>query len=186
MGQAREHPPVMLIMAAFSRHRAALNWARQTAEAVWGPVALASELFPFRETDYYAASMGCDLLKVFYAFERLIDPAELVSIKQRTNQWEIEYQQAPAWDEARPLNLDPGYLTEAKLVLASTKDHAHRLYLAEGIFAEVTLHYQHRRWRHREWTFADYRRQDYHDFFTTCRRHLRQRQRSTPPMDEVS
>ena len=180
MGHMREHPPVMLILAAFSRHRAALQWAREAAETVWGSVALASDFFPFHETDYYAASMGPDLLKTFFAFERLIDPSDLVSIKRRTNQWEQAYHEEFPTDESRPLNLDPGYLTNAKLVLASTKDHAHRIYLSAGVFAEVTLHYQHRQWRYRDWTFPDYRREDYHQFFLACRRYLRTRQASEP------
>jgi hypothetical protein len=75
--------------------------------------------------------------------------------------------------EPRPLNLDPGYLTPAKLVLASTKDHAHRIYLSRGIYAEVTLFYKDRHWQPREWTFPDYRRADYQEFFSQCRAYLR-------------
>ena len=63
----------------------------------------------------------------------------------------------------------------AKLVLASTKDHAHRLYLAQGIYAEVTLYYKDRQWQHRDWTFPDYRREDYQQFFSACRELLRRR-----------
>ena len=71
--------------------------------------------------------------------------------------------------EPRPLNLDPGYLTLGKLVLASTKDFAHRIYLSRGIYAEVTLQYRHRRWEHHQYTFPDYRREDYQQFFSECR-----------------
>ena len=67
--------------------------------------------------------------------------------------------------EPRPLNLDPGYLSLAKLVLASTKDHSHRIYLGQGIYAEITLYYSQQRWQARPWTFADYRRDDYQQFF---------------------
>jgi hypothetical protein len=67
------------------------------------------------------------------------------------------------------LNLDPGYLTAAKLVLASTKDHAHRLYLGQGIYGEVTLSYRQGHWQHREWTYPDYRRADFQDFFLRLR-----------------
>ncbi|MDZ4819425.1 MAG: DUF4416 family protein [Planctomycetota bacterium] len=74
--------------------------------------------------------------------------------------------------ESRPLNLDPGYITAAKLVLASTKDHTHRIYLSQGIFAEITLFYRHKRWEHHEWTFPDYRREDYQAFFTSARKYL--------------
>jgi hypothetical protein len=73
------------------------------------------------------------------------------------------------WTVPRPLNLDPGYLTPGKLVLASTKDFAHRIYLSQGIYAEVTLQYKHRTWKHHEYTFPDYRRADYQRFLSECR-----------------
>jgi hypothetical protein len=121
--------------------------------------------------------MGPGLTKQFFALERLIEARQLVEIKLETNRWEAEYAAAGGKPEPRPLNLDPGYLTLAKLVLASTKDHAHRVYLDRGIYAEVTLHYKHDRWQHREWTFPDYRRADYQRFLEQCRRELRQRLR---------
>jgi hypothetical protein len=79
--------------------------------------------------------------------------------------------------ETRPLNLDPGYVSEAKLVLATTKDRDHRLYLQRGIYAEVTLHYYHRKWTPRDWTYPDYRSDEYHLFLDKCRDYLRQRLR---------
>jgi hypothetical protein len=167
---------VLLILAAFSRHAEALDWARQTAEVAWGPVALESERFDHRETDYYETSMGPDLKKCFFAFESLIDPAELVQCKLASNRWERDYQQIGRHPESRPLNLDPGYLTQAKLVLATTKDRDHRIYLDRGIFAEVTLHFQRGAWQPRPWTYPDYQRADYHEFFTRCRDFLRRRE----------
>ena len=175
MGQVRKHPPAMLILAAFSRHGTLLQWAREQAEGTWGAVALASDIFTFKETDYYAPTMGSPLQKVLLAFQRLADPADLAPNKLLTNQWEERCCQHFSVPEPRPLNLDPGYLTEAKLVLASTKDHAHRIYLSRGIFAEVTLQYQGHQWRPSQWTFPDYRRMEYLEFFTQCRRYLRKR-----------
>ena len=90
----------------------------------------------------------------------------LADIKRQTNAWEAEYAALGLHPEPRPLNLDPGYITLAKLVLASTKDHAHRIYLGDGIYAEVTLAYRDRRWQPLEWTYPDYRRDDYQQFFT--------------------
>jgi len=177
MGEITEPADVLLILAAFSRHASAFDWARRRAEAAWGGVALASARFSFVETDYYQSTMGGGIEKCFWAFERLIDPGELAAIKRATNAWEAEYAQGAGHAEPRPLNLDPGYLTPAKLVLASTKDHAHRVYLSEGIFAEVTLFYKDRRWQERDWTFPDYRRSDYQQFFDQCREYLRRRER---------
>ena len=75
--------------------------------------------------------------------------------------------------ERSPLNLDPGYISLGKLALASTKDHAHRIYLDRGIYAEVTLHYRRvGGWQPMKWTFPDYRRPDYHAFFDRCREFL--------------
>ena len=116
--------------------------------------------------------MGSPLRKVFFAFERSFDAGNLADVKLQTNQWEQQYAGLGGHAEPRPLNLDPGYLTLGKLVLASTKDHAHRIYLAQGIYAEVTLCYRHGRWQPHPWTFADYRREDYQQFFSQCREHL--------------
>lgn len=175
MATSQPHSPALLILAAFSRYPEALDWAKQTAEEAWGAVALESERFDHRETTYYDATMGTDLKKTFFAFESPIDPAELVLCKETSNQWELDYQSLRKHPEPRPLNLDPGYLTEAKLVLATTKDRDHRIYLDRGIFAEVTLHFQRGRWQPRPWTYPDYQRADYHAFFTRCRDYLRQR-----------
>lgn len=175
MGDIIPQRPVFLIAAVFSRHPAALDWARARFETAWGQIALASDVFEHRETTYYEKSMGPDLCKQFVASSRLVDPGELPALKLQANGWEDEYRALSQHAEARPLNIDPGYITEAKLVLASTKDRDHRIYLSQGIFAEVTLHFARGVWQTRPWTYPDYQRADYHAFFTRCREYLRQR-----------
>ena len=177
MGEVTQPAPVLLIAAAFSRYDDALAWGRDRCAAAWGPVALASDRFSFTATDYYQPTMGSGLKKCFWAFERLIDPGVLAELKLQANTWEADYAQLKGHEEPRPLNLDPGYLTTAKLVLASTKDHAHRIYLSQGIFAEVTLYFKDHRWQHRDWTFPDYRQDEYQRFFDQCRDYLRRRDR---------
>lgn len=172
MGQIQPPTSVLLIVAASSRHLDAFAWSQQRCSEHYGPVTLASDAFDFTETDYYAVTMGAGLKKQFLAFEQLIDPAALADIKRQTNAWEAEYAALGRHAEPRPLNLDPGYITPAKLVLASTKDHAHRIYLRDGIFAEITLSYRQRSWQPLEWTYPDYRRSDYQAFFTRCREKL--------------
>jgi hypothetical protein len=181
MGEIRPPPSALLLLAAFSRYPAALEWAAERAVSAWGPIALASPRFAFGETDFYQATMGAELEKVFWAFERPFDAAQAASAKLQTNQWEDEYAKLARHPEPRPLNLDPGYLTLAKLVLTSTKDHAHRIYLGGGIHAEITLHYRDRRWQPHEWTFPDYRRADYQSFLTECRELLHRRVREGSP-----
>jgi len=199
MGEPTPHSPVLLLLAAFSRYDDALDWARQRAVEAWGAIERESPRFEFIETSYYDATMGAGLKKVFFAFQRPFDPERLVEIKLATNRWEEEYTElagnraccdggdegdspifaetkigtVPRKPEPRPLNLDPGYLTLGKLVLASTKDFAHRIYLSRGIYAEVTLQYRHRRWEHHQYTFPDYRREDYQRFFSECREEMK-------------
>jgi hypothetical protein len=173
MANIDSHRECLLIVAAFSRHTEALDWARERAKGSWGKIALESERFEHRETKYYEATMGANLKKTFFALESLIDPARLPELKIQAIGWEEEYKKLGKHPEARPLNLDPGYITEAKLVLASTKDRDHRLYLGQGIYGEVTLHFSRGAWQKREWTYPDYQREDYQRFFTECREYLR-------------
>jgi hypothetical protein len=175
VGEIQHHRPVLIILAMFSRHPEALAWAKNETTRCWGPIALESDIFDFVQTTYYEARMGTNLKKQILAFENLAPPAELPHWKHQTNQWEDDYRSLDTHPEPRPLNLDPGYLTEAKLVLATTKDRDHRLYLSDGIYAEGTLYFYRGQWKTRPWTYPDYQTTEYHEFFSRCREHLRHR-----------
>jgi hypothetical protein len=190
MATPRHHPDALLVVAAFSRHDAALVWARARLEAAFGPVALAAEPFAFDQTRYYEPTMGPGLRKTLWAFADLIDPARLPEIKHATNRLEQELAAERTYPEERPLNLDPGYLVLGKFLLATTKDQAHRVYLRDGIFAEVTLQFQagsFRPWPH---TYADYRLEPVIAFLNAAREHYRgllptaDRRRRLPHEDE--
>ena len=174
MGAIHPPRPVVLITAVFSRYPEAFSWAKRQAIARWGEVAIESPRFPFGYTDYYESEMGPGLEKQFLAFRALRDPGELPARKIESNAWEEAYAAQSNHAEPRPLNLDPGYITEAKLILATTKDRDHRIYLAGGIYAEGTLFYHRGRWRERPWTYPDYLQDCYHQFFTECRNMLRE------------
>lgn len=173
MGSISSPHPVLLLVAVSSRYDAGLDWARERIAAEFGLLGAVSPAFDFTETEYYTATMGSGLKKQFVIVKSPIDPGRLPAIKRLTNDWETEYAAIADHTEPRPLNLDPGYLTLAKLVLASTKDHAHRIYLADGICAEVTLSYRGRQWHAFDWTYPDYRREDFQKFFTSSRELLR-------------
>jgi hypothetical protein len=147
----------MLVVAAFSRHPEALSWARQRLEQCYGPAVLASREYDFSQTEYYEPTMGAGLHKQFFAFRDLIAPETLAPIKLATNNLEVELAAARTWPDPRPLNLDPGILTLGKFHLATTKDQGHRVYLRDGIFAEVTLRFHAGAWEPCPWTYADYR-----------------------------
>ncbi|MCS7166461.1 MAG: DUF4416 family protein [Gemmatales bacterium] len=175
MAQPKPHPPVVLIVAAFSRHEQALQWAQQRLQEHFGPILAVSPSFPFDHTDYYTASMGTGLRKQLLAFHELIAPDQLPDIKHLTNTMESELAHSGKFPEPRPINLDPGYLDTGKFILASTKNHAHRIYLRDGIYAEVTLYYENKRFRPWPWTYRDYQQPLVLDFLEQVRTWYRQR-----------
>lgn len=175
MAEIRKHRHVLHLLAISSCHESAFDWAIDQAEAAWGPICLRSPRFDFSETKYYSRTMGDGLLKQLVAFERLIDQFDIVASKTQSNAWEEQFKAANDFPQDRPINLDPGYVTEAKLVLATTKDRDHRIYLKDGILAEVTLFYQDNRWQPSRWTYPDYMRDDVTGFLEQCRNWLRKR-----------
>lgn len=177
MGQTRPQPQVLLVVAVFSRHEQALHWARDQLAAHFGPIALVSPPYPFTQTAYYLQSMGADLSKQFLVFENLAAPDCLVEAKSRTNVLEEELARQGQYAEERPLNLDPGILSLGKFQLATTKDQAHRIYLRDGIFAEVTLRFQAGEWEPWPWTYADYREPFVRNFLRQARDYYRERLR---------
>ncbi len=183
LGEITKHQPVLLIAAVTSRYEEALSWtATQTAEK-WGKPILESPIFDFTETSFYTESMGTELKKQFLAFETLIDPETIAPTKIQSNDWEQQYAEHNDHSEVRPLNIDPGYISEAKLVLVTTKDRDHRLYLQQGIFAEVTLYFRSGDWKSSRWTYPDYQREDFQAFFTKCRNYLREQIRQSRAND---
>ena len=180
MGEIHIPEQVQLIVAAFAAEEDALAWGQARAVEAFGPIWRESPTFFFNEfTDYYAEEMGAVLPKRFWAFERLIKMDELAAIKVATNGWEDELARGRGEGSRvrRPLNLDPGYVDLGKLILASTKDHLHRIYLRNGIFAETTLYYSQKAWQKLPWTYPDYQSEGYQAFFTECRDRLRRLRR---------
>ncbi|NQT19398.1 MAG: DUF4416 family protein, partial [Planctomycetes bacterium] len=174
MAEFRKPDDVKLIVGALSADASLLQQAKHALCGLYGPVDVESPLITFDFTAYYEKQMGPNLLRKFFAFEELIDPACLPDIKIRTNELERELAAAATAPVPRPINLDPGYITPAKLVLASAKDFSHRVYLRDGIYAEVTLHNEKggtfRGW---PWTFPDYKTSpEYHAFLQDARQKL--------------
>ena len=71
-------------------------------------------------------------------------------------------------------HIDPGLIGLANLVLASTKNYAHRLYLGEGIYGEVSMIYENRTFVPLKWTYPDYYIEESIDFFLRVRESLKE------------
>ncbi len=119
----------------------------------FGPLDLVSAWWPFDYTAYYEQEMGSPLFRRMLSFERLIEQDQLASIKLNTNDLEQQW----AHDECRRVNIDPGYLLRERFVLATGKNYAHRVYIGQGIYADLTLIYTHGRFASLPWTYPDYK-----------------------------
>lgn len=173
MGEIRPVLPVKLFVSVLTSLPSVLPEVETELAALLGRVDLRSETFPFDSTHYYDRQMGSPLSRSFFGLAGLISPVDLAGIKLKTNRLEeVLARRFPAVE--RPVNLDPGYLEESKVVLASTKNFFHRVFIGEGIYAEVTLHWQGGQWRYFPWTFPDFRTGRYDAFFTLLRRAYRE------------
>jgi hypothetical protein len=175
MATPRTPAPALLVVAVFSRHDEARAWTRERLEEAHGPVALASEPFAFHHTTYYERTMGPDLRKQLLAFRDLVDEGCLAEVKLRANALEGALAAQGTFPERRPVNIDPGLLTLGKFVLATTKDQAHRIYLGQGIYAEVTLRFHDGAFEPWPWTYADYREPSVRAFLRGARDYYRRR-----------
>lgn len=171
MGEPKIIPRITPLVAMLAAEPAHFEAARAPLEALLGPVELQSELFPFNPTEYYTPTMGPNLKRCFFAFQNFADPGALADWKLATNALEERLRPilAPSGIPERPINIDPGYVTGAKLMLASTKDFAHRIYLRDGIFAEITLAFRAGRWLSHQFTFPDFKSGIYDAFLKRVR-----------------
>jgi hypothetical protein len=170
MARIRAAQPVKLIVGLLGGDVDLLRRARQLLVHEYGAVDLESDFWPFVETDYYRPEMGPGLQRWFLSFERLIRPEALAEIKRQTNEFEAKMaEECLSAERPRPVNLDPGYLNLFKLVLATTKDRDHRIYVGSGIYAEVTLHHRDGAWQTWPWTYPDYRKPEYLAWFERVR-----------------
>lgn len=148
----REYDSVMLFSGVLST-RGFPGELRKELEEAFGPIIFVSTPIPFSFTDYYVPEMGEGIERFFIAFSRLISPDELVKAKTYTNRLEEKW----AEKGERKINLDPGTLSEANIILATTKNRSHRIAIGSKLFAELTLMYQNHGYQSFPWTYADYR-----------------------------
>jgi hypothetical protein len=169
MGSIRNFNPVKLFVGVLVSSENLLAGVESELSATYGPVDYRSPVVPFTFTDYYRHETGDSILRVFFSFERLIEANTLPEIKRFTNLMEARLAIHDA-SVKRPVNLDPGYIEHAKVILASTKNFYHRMYLADGIFGEVTMHYRNGAYEFFPWTYPDYKSPEYQAFFQELRR----------------
>lgn len=165
MGKIKKHPPVKLIVGFIFKDQTAQDKALFFLKRHFGRIDFESQTLSFQHTDYYQKEFGTGLKRKFISFKKLILPQDLAKIKNITDKIENKL----SLRSLRRVNIDPGYLDLAKLILASTKDYRHRIYLGRGIFAEVTLFFQNHAFKPWEYSYPDYATSEYSAVFNQIR-----------------
>lgn len=171
MGAIRDPRPAKLFAALLVQGTEKFPVVEEPLQERFGRIDLRSADMPFRYTDYYTREMGEGLTKRLVSFEGLFDPQQLAATKVWTNELEARF----AKDGRRPVNVDPGFLNESKIVLASTKDNAQRIPIGQGIFAEITMIFDAKLGDYAalRWTYPDYASGDFRAFFLELRERYR-------------
>lgn len=165
MSVAKKPGAVKLFAAIMCKNDELFAPAKAALVTKWGPIEEESKVVDFIFSDYYKAEMGTSLKKQFVVFQKLIQRESISDAKIFSNHLEQTF----LLNEKRQVNIDPGYITPAKLVLATTKNYAHRLYLRDGIFGDIHLTVRDRKFIPNEWAYPDYKTPESIAFFNHIR-----------------
>jgi hypothetical protein len=168
MSHPQPPSPAKLVIGFFLHDRSLLHHVVEPLQAEFGSIDMVSPWFAFDYTDYYAAEMGTELFRRLLVFNRLIDQQALAGIKCITNALEKRF----AENGKRRLNIDPGYLLQERFVLATGKNYTHRIYIGQGIYADLTLMFQKGAYQILPWTYPDYAAPDMRAFLMRVRQKL--------------
>jgi hypothetical protein len=174
--ELHEPPPAILVVAAMWRPGLLTAASGDEAaalisllEPVFGKTATTSPAFPFNYSDYYREEMGEGLRKIFVAFEALHPRGSLVAHKRAS----VALEHTLLDDQGhRVLNADPMLVTMENVVIATSKNFTHRVYLGEGVFADLALIRRKGGFEPLPWTYKDY--SDHSGFFGQERERLKQ------------
>ncbi|MGB3341719.1 MAG: DUF4416 family protein [bacterium] len=172
MAEIKKPLRVLVITGLIYKNDFRVNKVLTTLSKDLGDVSLQSEVIPFTHTAYYNKEMGDNLLRQWFVFNNLVVPDVLAELKHRSNEIEQSFISEKG---GRIVNIDPGFITMSSLILASTKNFSHRIYIGKGIYAEVTLIYKSEKFVSLEWTYPDYREALALDFFMNARHILKEK-----------
>jgi hypothetical protein len=144
--------PAKLVIGLFLKEKNLITPVAKALTQKFGAIDIVSSWFPFNYTDYYESEMGSPLFRRLFAFKKLVKQNTLAKIKLKTNDIELKYSK----NGKRMVNLDPGYMVHSRFVLATGKDFTHRVYIGEGIYADLTLIYTKGDFQQLPWTYPDY------------------------------
>ncbi|MGH0053087.1 MAG: DUF4416 family protein [Sphaerochaetaceae bacterium] len=177
MGREQGFTPQRLIMGVLISRQELIPTVIEHLVTLYGPLLDCSEPKVFSYTDYYDEEMDGKPLRFYLSFKELVDPSCLAAIKRQTDDLEKLFCE----QGNRRVNLDPGLLSLANLILATTKNRAHRIPLRDGIYAELTLLYANKQFQSFPWTYADYKSEVVKELFSSWRESYRKQMKQEGP-----
>jgi hypothetical protein len=166
VSKPKEPKPAKLVVSCLARTRDAVQAAADELAAKWGPVESEFGPLPFHFTSYYEGELGPEVRRWLWAFRNPAHREDLACVKAFSNRIEASYSQ----NGRRTFNLDPGFLSLDNFVLATGKGRPHRVYLRDGIFADLTLVFIGGTFIPTPWTYPDYAAAEMIDIMNRLRR----------------
>jgi len=165
--------PAKLIISMFTSDKCLFSLYKEELIKRFGEVDIESNAQPFNFTDYYEKEFGKNLIQKLFSFSALIRQDGLAEIKIITNglenNLENENNKNNIACHKRKINLDPGYITLNKYILASTKNGPFRIYLNQGIYSEITLRFINKSFVPCEFTYPNYKTNEYINYLNSVR-----------------
>lgn len=175
MGTPKRPKPVKFFTSIIMKDKRILQEIEERLVYSIGTIEERTPFMPFTHTRYYEKEMGEPLMRYFLLFESLLDREILPSIKLQTNGIESSF----SIEDKRQVNIDPGYIALEHVILATTKGYTHRVYIGNGIFADLTLIFYDGTYRPLDWTYPDYSSSNVISLFNQWRDRLKQRIRES-------
>ena len=169
---------VKLVAAVLHQTEGALAEAYQWLEKTFSRIDIKGNYFPFQVSDYYEPEMGANLKRGIISFEELIHPGKLAENKLKTR----ELEQRLAEDGNRQVNIDIGYLDMYKVVLASFKGRSNKIYMSEGIWADIVLVFEKGDFTTLNWGFPDFKSGIYNETLLSIRNRYKEQVKETGKM----
>lgn len=164
MAKTQPFEPEKLIVSVIYHDKYILERALEILKKDFGDFDFISEEFSFSEgySSYYDDELGGEGFRRIYSFEALVNPELQADIKIRTNEIENGF--------SRKINLDPGLISDGRLLLPTTKRVGFRIPLKAGIYSDYTLFYARGAWHSFPWTYRDYKNEDVQKFLLKVRK----------------
>jgi len=165
MANLMRQNPAKLIASLIFKDEEVCEKAEKELKKKYGPIEAKEKVMKFDKTDYYKEEFGENLKRRLICFKDLIKREKAADIKLSTNKIENIFR----IDGKRTVNIDPGYVNDAKLILMTAKDYVHRIYIGRGIFAESTLFFKDGTFNPWPWTYPDYAEDEMVSYFNEVR-----------------